>query len=328
MRRAPSVQAMIEGIRAGQRAMLGRAITLIESRHPEHQRRAQELLRALLPRTGAARRIGITGVPGAGKSTLIERLGTSLTSKGHRVAVLAIDPSSSLSGGSILGDKTRMTELARDPNAFVRPSPTSGSLGGVARRTREVMLLCEAAGYDIVLIETVGVGQSETLVAEMVDTFVVVLIAGAGDELQGIKRGLVEVADILTINKADGDGVQAARMAALEYRRALRYLRSTTRSWTPKVLTCSARSGEGLDELWASVGRHREALEETGEFDARRRKQQLGWMWRMVEDQLLTSLRQHPGVREMLPECEAEVLAGTLPPSLAARRLIQAFSGP
>ncbi len=327
-RPALSVTEYAEGIRAGNRAMLGRGITLVESARPDHQEQAQELLRLLLPHTGQGRRLGITGVPGVGKSTFIETLGESLCAKGHRVAVLAIDPTSAVSGGSILGDKTRMRELARNPMAFVRPSPSGGSLGGVARKTRESLLLCEAAGYDVVLVETVGVGQSETLVAEMVDSVLLLLLPGAGDELQGIKRGIVELMDLVAINKADGDNLPAARQAKSFYLAALKYLRPRSSYWRPPVLTVSAQEGTGLEELWEKVEDHRATLEEHGELDERRRAQQIGWMWSLVEEELLGSLRRTPAVAALLPELESQVRGGTLPPTLAASRLLAAFASP
>ena len=326
-RRVPSIDELVDGVRAGDRAMLGRAITLVESRRDDHRRRAQDLLARLLPHTGGAHRVGITGVPGVGKSTFVEAMGVRLADAGHRVAVLAVDPSSAVSGGSILGDKTRMQQLSVHPGAFVRPSPTAGSLGGVARRTRESMLVCEAAGYDIVLVETVGVGQSDTTVAGMVDMFVVLMLAGAGDELQGIKKGILEVADLIAINKADGDNVTAARRARREYESALHYVRPTSPSWTPPVVTCSARTGDGLDDLWAQVQAHREALSATGELDAKRREQRVTWMWAMVEEGLMRRFRSHPDVAAALDAAEAGVRDGTTPATQAALHLLDAFVG-
>jgi LAO/AO transport system kinase len=325
MRALPTVDALVEGVRAGNRALLARAITLAESTRPDHQARAGEVLTQLMPHTGNAARVGITGVPGVGKSTFIESLGTHLTDAGHRVAVLAVDPSSSRSGGSILGDKTRMAELARNPNAYIRPSPTSGTLGGVASRTREAMLLCEAAGYDVVLVETVGVGQSELVVAGMTDTFVVLMLSGAGDELQGIKRGLMELADILAVNKADGDNATPARRAASTYRGALRLLHPPDALWKPQVLTCSGLDGTGVPEVWDAVCLHRKTLEDAGALADRRARQQLDWMWRMVDERLREALRAHPDVQHALPEVEASVRAGDLAATRAASRLLDAF---
>jgi LAO/AO transport system kinase len=312
------------GVVAGDRAVLGRAITLVESGREDHQRLAQELLARLLPRTGAAHRIGVTGVPGAGKSSLIDVLGTRLTARGNRVAVLAIDPSSSLTGGSILGDKTRMASLAADPAAFIRPSPSARTLGGVGRKTRETMLLCEAAGHDVVLVETVGVGQSETVVAEMVDVFLLITLAGAGDELQGIKRGVMELADLVAVNKADGDNRTAAALAAAEIRTALHFMRPPHPDWTVPVQCVSAATGEGLDDLWSELVRHRTTMSANGAFADRRQQQQLRWMWSLVEDSLREGLRHDPAVRRLLPDLERRVRAGELPPGLAARLLLDA----
>ncbi|MCB9762867.1 MAG: methylmalonyl Co-A mutase-associated GTPase MeaB [Alphaproteobacteria bacterium] len=322
---ALTTEQLIAGVRACDRAVLGRAITLVESRAPRHRAQAAELLTALMPYTGQAWRVGITGVPGVGKSTFIDALGTRLTAAGRQVAVLAIDPSSSRTGGSILGDKTRMARLSVDPRAFVRPSPTAGTLGGVAARTRETLLICEAAGFDVVLVETVGVGQSETLVAEMTDFFLVLMLAGAGDQLQGIKRGLLELADLIAVNKADGDNLERARRAAHEYRQALRFTRPPDPDWDPPVLTCSALSEEGLPEIWAKVGEHRAARQASGAFETRRQAQALRWMWDLVDDRLRDALRRHRAVAERLPELESAVAAGTLPPTAAAERLLAAF---
>lgn len=305
--------------------MLARAITLVESTLPAHQDLASDLLTEVMSATGGAVRVGITGVPGVGKSTLIDALGTQLTAKGHRVAVLAVDPSSSRSGGSILGDKTRMERLARDPMAFVRPSPTAGTLGGVATRTREAMLLCEAAGYDVVLVETVGVGQSEILVAGMTDTFLVLMLAGAGDALQGIKRGLMEMADVLAVNKADGDNQTSARRAASTYRGALALLHPPDAVWKPEVTTCSGLREEGLDGVWEAVLRHRSTLQNAGLLDEKRTEQQLAWMWHMVEDRLQAAFRAHPQVQARLSTVEAAVRNRTTPPTRAALELLRAF---
>ncbi len=308
----------------GDRAALARAITLVESRRPDHQAAAQALLEQIMPRTGKAQRVGITGVPGAGKSTTIEALGCNLTSAGHKVAVLAVDPSSGRHGGSILGDKTRMERLASDPNAYIRPSPSGGALGGVARKTREAMLLCEAAGFDVIIVETVGVGQSETVVAEMVDIFLVLLIPGGGDELQGIKKGLIEIADLIVINKADSDPPLAER-AASHYRAALHILTPSYPDWTPPVLTASGLNNQGLDKLWATVERHREVMTANGQRLARRADQDARWMWAMVHDRLEAALRAHPEVADLAPQLERQVRAGRLPASAAADRLLKAF---
>lgn len=316
-------QAYVEGVRNGNRAVLARAITLVESEQPAHAELAQEVLEALLPATGGARRIGISGVPGAGKSTFIDALGTLLTGQGHRVAVLAVDPTSSVSGGSILGDKTRMSALGNDPNAFIRPSPTSGTLGGVARKTRETILLCEAADFDVVLVETVGVGQSETIVAGMVDFFLVLLIAGAGDELQGIKRGILEVADMLAINKADGDNRARAIRAQASYQSALRLMRAGN---VPPVVTCSAIEKTGLDELWGLVSESWEALQASGELGEKRQTQQVQWMWDMVEDGLRRALRSDGELAGLIAELEDAVGHGRAAPSAAAVRILRRFA--
>jgi LAO/AO transport system kinase len=316
-------QAYVEGVRGGDRAILARAITLIESENTAHAKLAQEVLEALLPYTGGAYRVGISGVPGAGKSTFIDALGTMLTGQGHRVAVLAVDPTSSISGGSILGDKTRMAVLSNDPNAFIRPSPTSGTLGGVARKTRESILLCEAAAFDVVLVETVGVGQSETIVSRMVDYFLVLLIAGAGDELQGIKRGILEVADMLAINKADGDNLARARRAQSSYQSALRLMRAGS---APPVVTCSALEKTGLKELWQQIVDARRDLEASGEFQQRRRAQQVQWMWDMVENGLRRALRSDPELSILVKHLEDAVSKGRTTPSAAAQQVLREFA--
>jgi LAO/AO transport system kinase len=321
----PDVAALARGIRNGERAVLARAITLIESKRADHQKAARELVQELLPATGKAVRVGITGMPGVGKSTMIDTLGTHLTGKGHKVAVLTVDPSSRRTGGSILGDKTRMPRLAGDANAFIRPSPSSGTLGGVAAKTRETMLLAEAAGHDVVLIETVGIGQSEITVADMTDFFLALMLPGAGDELQGLKKGVVELADLIAVNKADGEAAKAARRAAADYTNALHLITPPGATWQPPVLTCSAVTGDGLDTIWDQIVRHRRELEATGEWEGRRRDQQLRWMWAMVEDRLLGALRAHPRVAAELAGVEADVGEGRLTPTLAAERLLGAF---
>ncbi|MCA9578182.1 MAG: methylmalonyl Co-A mutase-associated GTPase MeaB [Polyangiales bacterium] len=324
-RKRLSVDDYVAGFRAGDRAVLARAITLVESDAPRHVALAQEVLTALLPQTGGARRVGISGVPGVGKSTFIDAFGTLLTQQGLSVAVLAIDPSSSVTGGSILGDKTRMAKLSRDDKAFIRPSPTSGTLGGVHRKTRETMLLCEAFGFDVVLIETVGVGQSETVVADMVDFYLVLMLAGAGDELQGIKRGILEVADMLAINKADGENEIYAKRARVEYETALHLMRGHGGSWHPPVLTCSALLGVGLAELWAKVEEHHKKLSATGELEARRQKQLVRWMWNMIEERLMSELHAAPAVRALLPTLEQQLRGGQVTATTAATAVLDAF---
>ena len=310
------------GVRAGNRTFLGRAITLVESTRADHQELAQELLVRLLPATGGAHRVGITGVPGVGKSTFIDALGTMLTEAGHRVAVLAVDPSSTRTGGSILGDKTRMTRLSVDPNAFIRPSPTAGTLGGVARATREAMVIVEAAGYDVVLVETVGVGQSETAVANMVDCFLVLMVARTGDSLQGIKKGVLELADVLAVNKADGPHVKEAQAAASELSNGLHLVHPGDALWVPPVLTCSASTGDGLRDVWQQVVRHRNVLEGAGQLKELRARQQVDWMWSTVDDRLRSQFRAKESVRHAAVELEAELRDGTITPTLAARRLL------
>ncbi len=324
-RRELSVEDYVNGVRAGDRALLGRAISLVESNARTHRALAQEVLTRLLPFTGGARRVGISGVPGVGKSTFIETLGKRLTARGHKVAVLAVDPTSGLTRGSILGDKTRMVQLSQDLNAFIRPSPSGGSLGGVARKTRETMLLCEAAGFDVVLVETVGVGQSETTVAEMVDFFLVLLLAGAGDELQGIKRGILELADMIAVNKADGEDRARAERARREYEGALALMHAHEDGWKVPVVTCSALTTSGLDELWAEIERHRREAVVSGRLVERRKQQLLRWMWQMVESELLSALRDHPDVKRALPSLERQVRDGALTATLAAEQILTAF---
>lgn len=315
-------QPYIDGVLAGNRRLLAKTITLIESILPAHQETARAILDQLLPHSGRGYRIGITGVPGAGKSTFIESFGTMLTASGHRVAVLAVDPSSSRSGGSILGDKTRMEKLAVDPGAFIRPSPSGGALGGVARKTRETMLVCEAAGYDVVIVETVGVGQSETTVASMVDFFLVLHIAGAGDELQGIKKGVLEVADAIVINKADGDNLARAKAARREYEAALHMLMPHSPNWTVPVLTCSAMDGSGIDLVWKTIRDHKVRLGESGELAAKRTAQALDWMSYLVDEGLRRWFHHHPEVASLLPRLKREVADGRTSATAAADILL------
>jgi LAO/AO transport system kinase len=315
-----------EAITSGDRRALARAITLVESTREDHRATAGELIDELLPRTGRAVRVGVSGAPGSGKSTLIEALGLHAAERDHRVAVLAVDPSSRRTGGSILGDKTRMAELGRHPNAFIRPSPSSGTLGGVARRTREAMLLCEAAGFDLVLVETVGVGQSEVAVADLVDLFLLVASPAGGDELQGVKRGIMELADLIVVNKADGDLEAAAQRAAADLRHAVHLLRPKRPGWDVGVATCSALSGAGLPELWSQIEAAHERLRAAGLAELRA-SQSTAWMWSEVTDTLLDRLRTNPGVRKLVPELERSVAAGELAPTVAAQRLLRAFLG-
>jgi LAO/AO transport system kinase len=320
---APSrIDELAAGVRGADRRALAKAITLVESTRADHERDAQRLLELLLPDTGRAARVGVSGVPGVGKSTFIEAFGLHLIGLGKRVAVLAVDPSSARSGGSILGDKTRMPRLATAPEAFIRPSPSAGSFGGVTRRTREGLLVCEAAGYDVVVVETVGVGQSEFAVASMVDFFLVLLLAGAGDELQGLKKGILELADALAINKADGDNVARAGQAAAQYQAALGLFRPTTPSWRPPVLTISALEGRGMDAVWAVVVEHRVKLGDTGELAGKRREQQRAWFWSMLEDGLKRNFLARADVARLLPEMESAVANAVLTPTEAAGRLL------
>jgi len=311
-------------VRGGDRAALPRAITLLESTRADHREQAQQLLLELLPDSGNAHRVGITGVPGVGKSTSIEALGMFLIDEGHKVAVLAVDPSSTRTGGSILGDKTRMGRLAAHPHAYIRPSPTSGTLGGVAKATRESVVLLEAAGFDVILIETVGVGQSEVAVSNMVDTFVLLTLARSGDQLQGIKKGVLELADIVVVNKADGTHVTEARNAARELSSAIRLIYPRETLWRPPVLTMSAIEGTGLTELWDTVDRHRQVLTDAGEFEARRRAQQVDWTWQMVRDAVLDRVLTNPAVRKIRADVERRVRAGELTPALAAQQILSA----
>jgi LAO/AO transport system kinase len=320
---APAAE-LATGLRSGDRRALARSITLVESTRPDRRAEAASLLDAVLPATGGAVRVGISGTPGAGKSTFIDELGTRLTGAGHRVAVLAVDPSSRRSGGSIMGDKTRMERLARDPQAFIRPSPSGGSLGGVARRTREAGLLCEAAGFDVVLVETVGVGQSEVAVADMVDCFVLVAAPGGGDELQGIKRGIMELADVVVVNKADGDLAPAARRAVADYRHAVHVLRPKHPGWAVPVVAASALEGTGVDDVWAEVGRLEDHLRSTGALDALRAEQAVAWLWAEMREALVDAFRRDDRVAARLGEVEAAVRAGRLSPTTAAHELLAA----
>lgn len=328
---ASDIPALADAIRGGDRAALARAITVVESTRADHRQQAQQLLMELMRGTGTAgtaMHVGITGVPGVGKSTTIEALGMYLIERGHRVAVLAVDPSSTRTGGSILGDKTRMARLAVHPDAYIRPSPTSGTLGGVTKATRETIVLLEAAGFDIILVETVGVGQSEVAVANMVDTFVFLTLARTGDQLQGIKKGVLELADIVVVNKADGAHATEAKSAARELSAAIRLIYPRETLWRPPVLTMSAVEGVGLVELWDTILKHRDTLTEAGEFDARRRAQQVDWTWAMVRDTVLDQVLNHPGVKGIRPEVERRVRDGEITPALAAQQILDAATAP
>jgi len=318
---SPDVSRIARDIRAGDRTVLSRAITLIESKRADHRRAAAALTQELLQSTGTAVRLGITGAPGVGKSTTIDALGTMLTQEGHKIAVLAFDCLSQRTGGSILADKTRMARLAGDMNAFIRPSPASGTLGGVAAKTRETMLLCEAAGYDVILVETVGVGQSEMAVADMTDFFLALMLPGAGDELQGLKKGIVELADMIAINKADGENIARAKAAAAEYRAALHILTPRSPNWGPPVVTYSALTGDGITAMWQRVLDHRNKLTATGELTTRRGEQQVKWMWSMLEERLFAPLRSDRALKAALPRIEADVVAGRLAPNAAVEQI-------
>ena len=324
-RRRMGAAELAEGVLAGQRPLIARAITLVESTNPVHHAQSRELVRLLRPHAGNSVRVGITGVPGAGKSTFIDVLGTRLIDAGHRVAVLAVDPSSSRTGGSILGDRTRMAQLAASEHAFVRPSPSGGQLGGVARATRESMIIVEAAGFDTVLVETVGVGQSEVTVAGMVDTFLLITLARAGDQLQGIKRGILELADVITVNKADGEHEAEARVAARELRVAMKLISSDPHAPRPPVLTSSSFTGKGLDEVWQAVLDHRASLQASGGLEARRRDQQLEWLKALVEEDILGAVRRSPGVREIRDQVRRRVAAGELSAIEGSELLVRAF---
>ncbi|MDJ0947925.1 MAG: methylmalonyl Co-A mutase-associated GTPase MeaB [Alphaproteobacteria bacterium] len=316
---------LAEAVLGGDRRALARAITRIESTRADHHAEATAFLETVLPRTGRSVRLAISGVPGVGKSTFIEAFGLHIIGQGHRVAVLAVDPSSKRSGGSILGDKTRMEELARHPDAFIRPSPTGGTLGGVARRTREAMLACEAAGFDVIIVETVGVGQSETTVAEMVDMFLLLLHPGGGDDLQGIKRGIVELADLVLVNKADGEMKQVAGRTAADYKNALHLLHARSAHWQPQVKLCSAVTGEGIAEAWTTVEAYMTALSAAGEIEARRAEQAKSWMWNEVSDRLIAALDAHPQAQARRADLEARVRSGQMTPTAAAQALLESF---
>jgi LAO/AO transport system kinase len=323
-RRQLTTDEFFAGVRSCDITILPRALTLIESNNAEHQLQAEDLLTQLLPYTGEAIRVGITGAPGVGKSTFIESLGLQLTSAGRRVAVLAVDPSSGISGGSILGDKTRMSRLSAEPDAYIRPSPSAGTLGGVASKTRESMLVCEAAGYDVVLVETVGVGQSETMVADMTDCFLALMLPGAGDDLQGIKRGLLELVDVIAVNKADEDTLNAAELAAGQYNMAIKSLLGT-QQYPPAVLTCSALHHKRVDEVWDAIEQRYGEMKASGRLADRHRRQRVRWLWSIIEDRLRQAVRKHPDVRAIRDSLETEVLNGSIPPEAAARRILEAF---
>ena len=317
--------ALAEQILSGDRRALAKAITLVESTRADHGDQAVALLEALMPHTGQSIRLGVSGAPGVGKSTFIESLGNYLTEQGHQVAVLAVDPTSAVSGGSILGDKTRMETLSVNPKAFVRPSPAGKTLGGVTRRTRESLLLCEAAGYDVIIVETVGVGQSETAVSDMTDMFLLLLSPGGGDDLQGIKRGIMELADLVLVNKADGDQANLASQTVSDYRAALHFMQARTPSWTPQVEACSALNNTNIETAWSVVTECRQALVASGELTTLRAQQARAWMWAETAEMLIAGLKNHPTIKSMVPELEQQVLAGTLPAIVAAERLIEHY---
>jgi LAO/AO transport system kinase len=315
-------EALVQGVLGGDRRALSKTITLVESAREDHSDLARDVLARLLPHTGRATRVGITGVPGVGKSTFIESFGLCLIGRGHHLAVLAVDPSSKRSGGSIMADKTRMEHLAVAPQAFIRPSPSGGTLGGVARKTRESILICEAAGYDVIIVETVGVGQSETAVASMVDFFLVLMLAGAGDELQGIKKGVLELADAIAITKADGDNVAKARQAARAYANALHLLAPASPSWSPPVSICSALTLEGVEAIWETICEHNRRLRASGELPARRRRQALDWLDELLDEGLRRRFFRHPAIRKRLPDLRREVACGAVSPTQAAEKLL------
>ena len=317
-----NLEYYLDGIKKGDRRILAKAITLVESSHPDHRALARRLVESVLPLSGKAVRVGVTGVPGVGKSTFVENFGTLLIEKGHKVAVLAVDPSSQRSGGSILADKTRMEKLAVNPGAFIRPSPSGGTLGGVAKMTRETMLVCEAAGFDVTLVETVGVGQSETTVAGMVDFFLILMLTGAGDVLQGIKKGILELADAVAINKADGDNIERAEKTRKELEAAMHLLQPVSATWTPPVMTCSAVTLEGLAYLWDQILEHNRRMTRTGELQEKRKTQALQWMWAMIEDGLKERFFKHPQIKAKIAEYEARIKNGKSLPTTAARELL------
>ena len=325
LRKKMSVEEYVEGVKKGDRMILAKAITLIESNAPKDFDKAQRVLQALLPRTGHSLRIGITGVPGAGKSTFIEAFGQLLCQQGYKVAVLAVDPTSSITGGSILGDKTRMQKLSREPNCFIRPSPSGGTLGGVARKSRETMMLCEAAGCDVILVETVGVGQSETTVRSMVDFFMLVVLTGAGDDLQGIKKGIMELADAIVVNKADGDNLERAKVTQGEYERMVEFIRPATEGWKTHAYRCSALKKTGLLELWAVMREFEKVTKQSGAFENRRQRQIIAWVKTMIDEHLHNLFYEDPVIKGRLPEVRAAVLAGVVSPSQAVAELIRTF---
>ena len=325
LRKKMSVEEYVEGVKKGDRMILAKAITLIESNAPRDFDKAQRVLQALLPRTGHSLRIGITGVPGAGKSTFIEAFGQLLCRQGYKVAVLAVDPTSSITGGSILGDKTRMQKLSREPNCFIRPSPSGGTLGGVARKSRETMMLCEAAGCDVILVETVGVGQSETTVRSMVDFFMLVVLTGAGDDLQGIKTGIMELADAIVVNKADGDNLERAKVTQGEYERMVEFIRPATEGWKTHAYRCSALKKTGLLELWAVMREFEKVTKQSGAFENRRQRQIIAWVKTMIDEHLHNLFYEDPVIKGRLPEVRAAVLAGVVSPSQAVAELIKTF---